>query len=106
MSKDGYNGWTNYETWNVALWWGESGMDGYWYGEAESLLSYADEDADDYEDDVIRELADQMREQTTEEMPVVTGMWADLLMAAMGNVNWREIAEGVVEEVMADRKAG
>jgi hypothetical protein len=32
MSKDGYNGWTNYETWNVALWWGESGMDGYWYG--------------------------------------------------------------------------
>lgn len=106
MSKDGYNGWTNYETWNVALWWGESGMDGYWYGEAESLLSYADEDADDYENDVIRELADQMREQTTEEMPVVTGMWADLLMAAMGNVNWREIAEGVVEEVMADRKAG
>ena len=106
MSKDGYNGWTNYETWNVALWWGESGMDGYWYGEAESLLSYADEDADDYKDDVIRELADQMKEQTTEEMPVVTGMWADLLMAAMGNVNWREIAEGVIEEVLADRKAG
>lgn len=106
MSKDGYNGWTNYETWNVALWWGESGMDGYWYGEAESLLDAADEDADDYEDDVIRELADQMREQTTEEMPVVTGMWADLLITAMCSVNWREIAEGVVEEVMADRKAG
>jgi hypothetical protein len=105
MSKDGYNGWTNYETWNVALWWGESGMDGYWYGEAESLLDAADEDADDYEDDVIRELADRMKDETTEEMPVVTGMWADLLMAAIGSVNWREIAEGVIEEVMADRKA-
>ena len=105
MSKDGYNGWTNYETWNVALWWSESGMDGYWYGEAESLLDAADEDADDYEDDVIRELADRMKDETTEEMPVVTGMWADLLMAAIGSVNWREIAEGVIEEVMADRKA-
>ena len=105
MSKDGYNGWTNYETWNVALWWGESGMDGYWYGEAESLLDAADEDADDYEDDVIRELADRMKDETTEEMPVVTGMWADLLMAAISSVNWREIAEGVIEEVMADRKA-
>jgi hypothetical protein len=105
MSKDGYNGWTNYETWNVALWWGESGMDGYWYGEAESLLDAADEDADDYEDDVIRELADRMKDETTEEMPVVTGMWADLLMAAIGSVNWREIAEGVIEEAMADRKA-
>jgi hypothetical protein len=105
MSKDGYNGWTNYETWNVALWWGESGMDGYWYGEAESLLDAADEDADDYEDDVIRELADRMKDETTEEMPVVTGMWADLLMAAIGSVNWREIADGVIEEVRAERKA-
>jgi hypothetical protein len=105
MSKDGYNGWTNYETWNVALWWGESGMDGYWYGEAESLLDAADEDADDYEDDVIRELADRMKDETTEEMPVVTGMWADLLMAAMQVVDWREIAQHVVEDVMADRKA-
>jgi hypothetical protein len=105
MSKDGYNGWTNYETWNVALWWGESGMDGYWHGEAESLLDAAGEDADDYEDDVIRELADRMKDETTEEMPVVTGMWADLLMAAIGSVNWREIAEGVIEEAMADRKA-
>ena len=33
-------------------------------------------------------------------------MWADLLITAMRSVNWREIAEGVVEEVMADRKAG
>ena len=105
MSKDGYNGWTNYETWNVALWWGESGMDGYWHGEAGSLLDAADKDADDYEDDVIRELADRMKDETTEEMPVVTGMWADLLMAAIGSVNWREIAKGVIEEAMADRKA-
>jgi hypothetical protein len=105
MSKDGYNGWTNYETWNVALWWGESGMDGYWHGEAESLLDAADEDADDYEDDMIRELADRMKDETTEEMPVVTGMWADLLMAAMQVVDWREIAQHVVEDVMADRKA-
>ena len=54
---------------------------------------------------MIRELADRMKDETTEEMPVVTGMWADLLMAAIGSVNWREIAEGVIEEVRADRKA-
>ena len=54
---------------------------------------------------MIRELADRMKDETTEEMPVVTGMWADLLMAAMQVVDWREIAQHVVEDVMADRKA-
>lgn len=75
--SDGYNGWTNYETWNVALWWGENGMSGYWIGEAEEML-----EADD-SDDVAMQLADRMKSETINEMPEVTGMYADLLKAAL-----------------------
>ena len=97
--SDGYNGWTNYETWNVALWWGESGMSGYWIGEAEEML-----EADD-SDDVAVQLADRMKSETIDEMPTVTGMYADLLKAALDEVNWREIAEHYVADAEFERAA-
>ena len=95
--SDGYNGWTNYETWNVALWWGENGMSGYWIGEAEEML-----EADD-SDDVAVQLADRMKSETIDEMPTVTGMYADLLKAALDEVNWREIAEHYVADAEFER---
>ena len=97
--SDGYNGWTNYETWNVALWWGENGMSGYWIGEAEEML-----EADD-SDDVAMQLADRMKSETINEMPEVTGMYADLLKAALDEVNWREIAEHYVADAEFERAA-
>ena len=97
--SDGYNGWTNYETWNVALWWGENGMSGYWIGEAEEML-----EADD-SDDVAVQLADRMKSETINEMPEVTGMYADLLKAALDEVNWREIAEHYVADAEFERAA-
>ena len=97
--SDGYNGWTNYETWNVALWWGENGMSGYWIGEAEEML-----EADD-SDDVAMQLAERMRSETINEMPAVNGMFADLLTAALDEVNWREIAEHYVADAEIERAA-
>jgi pyruvoyl-dependent arginine decarboxylase (PvlArgDC) len=97
--SDGYNGWTNYETWNAALWWGENGMSGYWIGEAEEML-----EADD-SDDVAMQLADRMKSETIDEMPTVTGMYADLLKAALDEVNWREIAEHYVADAEFERAA-
>ena len=95
--SDGYNGWTNYETWNVALWWGENGMSGYWIGEAEEML-----EADD-SDDVAMQLVDRMRSETIDEMPAVAGMFADLLKAALDAVNWREIADHYVADAEVER---
>lgn len=34
-----YNGWTNYETWNVKLWQDNDGIDSYWIERAEDGLS-------------------------------------------------------------------
>ena len=39
MTDTTYNGWKNYETWNVALW---IDNDQFWYGVAEDCQSYAD----------------------------------------------------------------
>jgi hypothetical protein len=97
--SDSYNGWTNCETWNVALWWGDNGMSGYWIGEAEEMLD------DDDSDDVAVQLADRMKWETINEMPEVTGMYADLLKAALDEVNWREIAEHYVADAEFERAA-
>lgn len=39
MSAEGYNGWTNYETWNIALW--LQNDEGY-YVAAQQCKNYAD----------------------------------------------------------------
>ena len=85
-----YNGWANYETWAVALW-----MDN-------------DPPAYDYWIDAAREandanaLADQMRSEYTEMMPELHGLWCDLLTSAIQEVDWYEIAESKIADVMDD----
>jgi hypothetical protein len=77
MSQDaGYNGWTNYETWNVALW--------------------LDNEQGTYS--LVREWADEIR---VDDMAPDLGasMFADLLGAALSAVDWAEIAENILSEV-------
>ena len=38
-TNETYNGWKNYETWNVALW---MGNDEFWYGVARECETYQD----------------------------------------------------------------
>lgn len=66
-----YNGWTNYETWLVNLWHGES------------LATITDLTADQAEAYV----------EETLEMACDSGFEGDLLRGAMAAVNWHEIAE-------------
>lgn len=45
MTKKEYNGWQNYETWNVALWLdNEQGSYNYWRERAEEIVKDADGD--------------------------------------------------------------
>jgi hypothetical protein len=80
--SNGYNGWTNYETWVVNL----------WYDDAFTDVS------EDYRDDV-NGLADHIRDTVEEGLPEVKGLASDLLNAAMGEVNWYEIAQGYIDEL-------
>lgn len=84
---DNYNGWTNYETWNISLWMGED---------------------DSFYRDMLRGVTDTYRasqilkEHFNDEAPELTGTYCDLLGAALSSVNWYEIAEHWVEEEEED----
>ena len=99
--SDGYNGWTNYETWNVALWLdNEQGSYGYWTEAAEQAVNNADGD----KDDAAIALAGMLESEHKDAMPEVTGVFADLLGAALDAVNWREIAEHYVSDVEVENE--
>lgn len=92
-----YNGWTNYETWAVNLWMdNEQSTQNYWAGEAVAALR---------KDDPVSHLADRMSEEHQDAAidllsPLNGGssVFADLLNAALSEVNWREIAQHWIDD--------
>lgn len=96
MSDNRYNGWTNYETWNVNLWIdNDQGSHEFWSERAVELC----EDSDWDKDDGSCRLADELKEHFQENMPEVSGTYADLLQSALDSVDWREIAEHFCADV-------
>lgn len=98
---DGYNGWTNYETWNVALWLdNEEYEQRRWVGEAERICEEHTEDGAINRYQATNDLARDLKQWfDVEECPQLEGTYGDLLNAALSEVNWREIAEHYVAEV-------
>ena len=88
MSDNKYNGWTNYETWNVKLW-----MDN-----DEGEYDYWNERAEDNRESAYN-LSQELKEYYQEGMPEVTGTYADLLQAALDSVNWYEIAKSLISDL-------
>lgn len=81
-----YNGWSNYETWNVALWLGnDEALDAnkrYIIAEAESRY------------DASQALKDFVTDPENGMVPdLPASMGADLLGAALSEVNWLEIVD-------------
>jgi len=87
---DRYNGYTNYETWNVALWINND------QGESEYWAERAGEVTDPY--DLGEELKAAHEERAEEFIGDRTGTLVDMLNASLGQVNWYEIAEGLIQE--------
>lgn len=89
MKKEDYNGWTNYETWNVKLW-----MDN-----DQGSYNYFNEIARESED--LYSLSEQIKETFEENNPLndsPASVYNDLMNAALSEVNWREIAESLKDD--------
>ena len=99
MTRNEHNGWTNYETWCVNLWIdNEQGSQ----EQAAEMAREALQDAIDRDDDkaeAVSTLAQRLEEMHDECRPEVSGVFVDLLNAALSEVNWREIAQHYVDDI-------
>lgn len=101
-----YNGWTNYETWNAALWIGnEEGSQAHFAERAQACFDDTDEDddPDTRADEATNALAKEMEawcDDTQDELGLPSsGMFADLLGTALQRIDWHEIARHYVDDV-------
>lgn len=89
-----YNGWTNKPTWLVNLWiTSDENQAAFWKSEVENALFMNEGDKTAAAEDVAYQL-ESMIEHPDEE----TGLYADLLSYALALVNWREVAEHLVDD--------
>ena len=89
-NKDEYNGWTNYETWNVKLWMdNDEGSYSFWQEEAQRAYDNAEaEKSFTRQERAALDLSAQIKDQHEENTPTTSGCYADLLNAALSQVNW------------------
>jgi len=101
-----YNGWTNYETWAVSLWLdNEQSSYLYWREQAARHRQEAP-NASDFRRGIVTEeqetrcsLANQLKEEVTDASPLCeASLYADLLGAALGEVDWMEIVDHWLSE--------
>lgn len=94
-----YNGWTNYETWRVHL-------------EIFDCMSAADFDGADDADPDIYEISQQLKDYA-EELVFLdcrlderrpSSLMEDYARAFLQNVNWREIAQHMVDDYIAENQ--
>jgi len=104
MTKKEYNGWTNYETWVVNLWMdNDEGSDSYWREQAEECVKV------DGRENAVTSLSDILKEYhqegSAEIMQDRACVYSDLIGAALFEVNWREIAQHLVDDVEIEVEA-
>jgi hypothetical protein len=104
MGDRGYNGWTNYETWNVNLWIdNDQGEQEYWRERAADCIAATGTDAD-----AIAALSNELEyvfDEIYDEQKMKPGPLSDLLRAALSDVNWHEIARHHIEAVQEESNA-
>src|SRR5438132_1586891 len=104
MSDTKYNGWTNYETWNVALWIdNEEGSYNFWREQAASAVEEnTDSEGDVDRDAAIGALASQLESEIKDNNPLAdqNSLYSDILSANLSEVDWYEIVEHWIDEAV------
>lgn len=102
-----YNGWSNYETWNVALWLGND------QGTDDMCREWAQEAWDEAKEPsftsryltrrecAVRSVSMKLQVYIEENNPLASdaSVYSDILSANLHEVDWGEIAKGMIEEV-------
>ncbi len=97
-----HNGWSNYETWVVNLW---LGNDEGSYNTCRTLAQRCFEEA--VADEVLSrkeracyQLANSLKEMVQDGNPLASdaSVYADLINASLSEVNWKEIANSLLDE--------
>lgn len=102
MTMTTYHGWANRETWAAKLW-VESDQEtsAYWHEQARTCWGGAA--ATEYatkSQRALDDLADLLKTQITESAPDLgASLFGDLLDAALGSVQWGEIADSLLSEI-------
>ena len=99
MNDDiGYNGWSNWETWTWWVWANnDEGSYQYWIAQADHFTN----EKDDAYDVAVRKLAAILEELSLVEMDEMigqAGIYRDFLNGAFANINWKELAEALIEQ--------
>lgn len=110
--KQTYNGWKNYETWNVKLWIdNEQGSYEYWNEIAREVWEESETREPEYEGQTraqgfLYDFSQRMKEEfetakddILEQQKLTCSTWADLLGAALSEVDWYEIAESYLSDL-------
>jgi len=80
-----YQGWTNHPTWLVNV----------WIDNDHGLYEYCQELKETQD---VRAIAENLKQLIEDSKPDTPGLFSDLLESALDSVNWREIAENLLEE--------
>ena len=84
----GYNGWSNYETWNFKLW---LDNDEPTYKKTQELVKACEGDA--------VELAYKLTDMANDEAPEIqASFYSDVMMASVREVNYLEVARSLLED--------
>ena len=89
-----YNGWTNYQTWNVKTWL-DNEVGSYEMAREIARNSNGESSPRQYVADNLKELIDGANPIAGE-----ASMFTDILQAALDDVDWYEIADAYLEEAI------